>query len=150
MQIRRLTIDELPLTYSIGRAFAKEANFPGRFNSEAFARHWKPLMKAGIGEIMATIADESDVASELIGVMGYAFAECPFSGAITALESFWWVHPDHRKGRVGALMWEAFEARAKERDAARICMIHLAGLDLSKVYEARGYKLCEQTFWKEI
>ena len=148
MIFRNLTANEIPLCYEGGKLFLEEAKFPEPFNQEAFQEFWRAAYLMGMGEILAVLDDEQN--QRVIGALGYALSKCPFTGTLTALEQFWWVCPQHRKNGVARHLVENFERIAKEQGAKRLAMVHLAGWTLSKVFEARGYKLCEQTFWKEI
>lgn len=145
MKLKQLTVREVPLMYEGGQLFLEEAKFPEPFNSEAFGRNWRTLIAANLGEVWAFIENE-----KIVGAIGMAFLEDPFMGTATAFEHFWWVHPDQRKSRVGLDLWHKFEERAKERGCKRMVMVHLASLNLQHVFERRGYRLADQTFWKEI
>lgn len=124
--------------------FLEEAGF-SKFNPEAFARNWRVLIAADLGEITAVLDN-----GKIVAALGAAFLEDPFTGEMTAFEHFFWTHPDYRKSGLGLDLWVNFETRAKERGAKQIAMVHLSSLNLQKVFERRGYKLVEQTFRKEV
>lgn len=67
----------------------------------------------------------------------------------TATEMAWWVEPPFRKLGIGNSLISAFQDWAKQKGCAAIT---LTGLDdsVSKMYDKLGYKLCEQTYIKEI
>lgn len=144
MITRQLTAQEIPLTFEGGQMFLEEAGWP-KFNPGAFRRYWAVLIAANLGEITAVLDD-----GKIVAALGAAFIEDPFTGEQTAMEQFFWTHPDHRKSGLGLDLWVNFENRAKERGAKQIAMVHLASLNLQKVFERRGYRLVEQTFRKEI
>lgn len=131
--------------YEGGRLFLEEAKFPSPFNEKIFGQNWRLLIAADLGEVWAFMEGE-----KIAGAIGMAFLADPFMGTMTAFEHFWWVHPDHRKSLIGFDLWLKLEERAKERGAKRIAMVHLVSLNLQHIFEKRGYKLAEQTFWKEI
>lgn len=139
-----LTAQEVPLTFEGGRMFLEEAGWP-KFNPDAFRRYWSVLIGAGIGEITAMLDD-----GKIVAALGAAFIEDPFTGEQTAMEQFFWTHPDHRKSGLGLQLWESFEVRAKERGCKQVVMVHLSSLNLQKVFEHRGYKIVEQTFRKKL
>lgn len=87
---------------------------------------------------------------QIVGVIGFAITQDPFTGRKTALENFWYVVPEHRASGAGLLLLDAFEERAK--GCQDIIMVHLVstGATLSKLYEKRGYSLVEQSFKKSM
>lgn len=143
--MKQLTAQEVPLMYPGGRMFLEEAKFPAPFSEESFGRTWRTLIVASLGEVWASMED-----GKIVGAIGMAFLEDTFTGVPTAFEQFWWVHPDHRQSRLGLELWHKFEERARERGSKRMVMVHLASLNLQRMFEKRGYRLAEQTFWKEI
>lgn len=145
MTLRQLTANEIPLMYEGGKTFLEEAKFPAPFNPDAFRRQCAELLEWKLGEVWAAFEGET-----ILGAIGFAYSKCPFTGDATALEQFWFVIPAYRKSSVGLQLWEKFEERARDKGAKRIAMVHLASLDLQGLYEARGYKLVEQTFWRML
>lgn len=132
----------------IGVAFASEAKYPGGWDLTAFLRLWEKLLDTTIGKIF--IVEEN---GEIVGALGAAFTLDPYSGQFVAVEQFWYVLPTHRKTRVGMDLYQAFIAEAQERKVKRVVMVHLAELtpaSLQKFYEKEGFRLAEQTFWKEL
>lgn len=146
--IEELDLGTLPQIIPIGEAFAKEANYPGGWSWPAFSSMWAALVNNGPGTIF--IATEE---GRLAGALGAAFMPDPYSGQLTALEQFWYVLPAFRKTRVGMELFQAFQEEARKRKAKKMVMVHLASLtpeSLQKFYEREGFKLAEQTFWKEL
>lgn len=143
-----LTRDSLLEMDEIGKAFAAEANYPGGWNLKAFVKLWELLLDADFGKIFAVSEN-----GKLVGVLGAGFMEDPYSGQVTATEQFWYVLPSHRKTRAGMELFMAFQEEAKKRRVKKMVMVHLAALtpeSLQKFYEKEGFKLAEQTFWKEL
>lgn len=147
MNLTSLSTTDLSLVFPIGHAFSAEAGRPP-FNEEAFASAWRPLLSLGLGEIYAVRQDTKT----LTAVLGAAFIQDPFSGVLSAVESFWYVLPEFRKTGAGLVLLDHFESDAKRRECKQILMVHFAhmGAGLQKLYESRGYVLTEQTFRKEI
>lgn len=143
--LRRLSIDEIDKTFEGGRRFLEEAKFPAPFSPEAFKEFWEFLMQHDLGEIWAAFDGDT-----VLGAIGFCMHKCPFTGVKGALETFWFVHPEYRGGAVGMQLLGKFEDRAQIKGAKRLAMVHLASLNLQKVFESRGYVLADQTFWKEI
>jgi len=103
-----------------------------------------------MGEFYAVFTSEDS----LIGVMGVMFAPDSFTGMPAAVESFWFVDPEHRKsGRVALKMMQAYEADAEKRGCRMIHMCHLADLNaegLGNFYKRRGYSPAESHYRKVI
>jgi GNAT superfamily N-acetyltransferase len=143
-----LNSDSLHRIDEIGQAFAKEAEYPGGWHLPAFRRMWSVLLDHNIGQIWAI--EES---GKLVAVLGAVFMEDPHSGWPTATEQFWYVLPEARKTRMGMDLFRIFERQAYERKSKKMVMVHLAALtpeSLQKFYEKEGFRLAEQTFWKEL
>jgi len=143
-----LDSDSLHRIDEIGQAFAKEADYPGGWSFPSFLNLWSVLLDSGLGKIYAI---ESE--GRLAGVLGAAFMPDPHSGWPTATEQFWYVLPEFRKTRWGLDLYFRFKAEAIERKSKKMVMVHLAALtpeSLQKFYEKEGFRLAEQTFWKEL
>jgi GNAT superfamily N-acetyltransferase len=68
-----------------------------------------------------------------------------------AVETFWFVHPDHR-GQGLSLLVE-FEKWGKREGCQTLAMIHMVDSfpdKLETLYRRRGYKLIEKHYLKEI
>lgn len=146
--IHELTRDSLSEIDEIGKAFAAEANYPGGWSLKSFVKLWELLLDADFGKIF-TVSENG----KLVGVLGAGFMEDPYSGCHTATEQFWYVLPTHRKTRVGLDLFDAFISEAAKRGMKKAVMVHLAALtpeSLQRFYEKEGFRLAEQTFWKEL
>lgn len=67
----------------------------------------------------------------------------------TATEMAWWVEPAHRKNGVGKALIERFQDWAKLKGCTAITLTSLDN-SVNRLYDRLGYKLCEQTYIKEI
>lgn len=67
----------------------------------------------------------------------------------TATEMAWWVEPEYRKNGVGTALINAFQEWAAEKECKAITLTSLDS-SVDKLYDRLGYKLCEQTYIKEI
>ena len=145
--IEELTSETIGDMEVIGEAFTTEANYP-KFNLDRFTGFWTQVIDAKIGKVFAVRED-----GKLVAALGMATTFDPNSGQLMALEQFWYVMPSHRKTRAGLELFRAFEKAGKEAGAKRLVMVHLANLtpeSLQKFYEREGFRLVEQTFWKEL
>jgi hypothetical protein len=146
--ISELTVDTIDQLEDIGHAFTREANYPGGFSLAAFRAAWVPLLKLDLGKLLVYKNGE-----KIVAALGMAIVPDGFSGRCTALEQFWYVTPEGRKTRAGVELFYRFEKIGIARGAKKLVMVHLANLTpkrLQEFYEKRGYKLVEQTFWKEL
>jgi len=146
--ITRLTEKTLSQIDEIGKSFAEEASYPGGWSWFSFSKMWVPLLVSQLGTIFVV-----EDAGKLVGALGAIFIPDPYSGQLTAMEQFWYVLPSHRKTRAGMDLFQAFQEEAKKRQVKKLVMVHLASLtpeSLQKFYEANGFRLAEQTFWKEL
>lgn len=145
--IEELTAETVPDMFEIGEAFTTECSYP-KFNTESFAKFWTTVIGMNMGKILAVREN-----GKLVAALGMATTLDPNSGLLMALEQFWYVMPSHRKTRVGIDLFFRFEKEGKAAGANRLVMVHLAKLtpeSLQKFYEREGYRLVEQTFWKDI
>lgn len=146
--IKKLKVSEIPLLREIATEFSEFADYPGGFNFEYSASVWVNLLTSGMGELF--VAWEGQ---RIIGMLGCAFLNDPFSGNLTALEQVWYVLPAFRHGKLGLSLWFAFEREAAARGCTNIVMVHLTTEKedtMTELYQRRGYRRIEQTFRKEI
>lgn len=152
MKLIELNVNNLGLTFPIGRAFSAEA---GRkpFRDDVFSRMWENLLESKLGKIYALVEyGPTEQEFRAVGLLGATFLPDPFSGEMTAAEHFWFVSPEHRKSGIGLQLLDRFEADARDRGCSQVIMVHFMhlGPGLQKLYEARGYTALEQTYKKEI
>lgn len=132
------------------------AEFMTRFESETShvkvdARHagtiYESIISRGVGCMFMLFNDGGD----MIGGLGCIKAPDLHYPRIIAVETYWYVMPEHRG--VGIQLMEHFEQWAKDNGCDAVAFVHLSDSMpeiLQKVYEKRGYKLIEQHFLKEI
>lgn len=73
------------------------------------------------------------------------------SGELFAVETFWYVLPDHRGE--GIKLLDAFEKWAADNGCVKCAMIHMVdsmSSALERLYRMRGYKLVEKHYVKEV
>jgi len=145
-QIITLSADRLEELAKLGAGFYTEGQLPGSFKPEVFVRTWQALLASE-----AAVCFALEQQGELCGALGAIIYPDPNDGAMVATEMFWYVIPEHR--RHGLRLLKAFEQWASERQARRLCMVHLTRLSpdrLQKLYHARGYRHVESHYLKEI
>lgn len=147
MNVRPLTVEEIPSLADMGAQFYAEGNLPGRFVPEVFVATWNTLYSLGVAEILGLFRDDG----ELLGVLGGIVSPDPNDGDLVAMEMFWFVRKEAR-GR-GLLLIDAYEKWARARGAKRAMMGLLKALApevLQKTYLRRGYSERETQFQKDL
>lgn len=83
------------------------------------------------------------------GAIGGLLHENLFNPAYKTLtEIFWYVLPEYRNGRAGALLLKAFDNRAKEiATDSTLCLLPSSEVNINSLAK-RGYKLSEYAFRK--
>lgn len=83
------------------------------------------------------------------GLLMAAWFEHPFGAGRYAKETVWYV-TEAARGRGAIKMLDAYEAWAREQGCSAVGMASLAGNDVSKIYERRGYAPAETHFIKPL
>jgi ribosomal protein S18 acetylase RimI-like enzyme len=93
------------------------------------------------------------VNNEAAGIIGGCIVPCLFTGDSIAVEQYWYVLPEFRKGRLGLSLLSAFESEVKRRGAKRCYIGNLAALNndkMKRLYKLLGYKELETHFVKPL
>lgn len=88
---------------------------------------------------------------EITGGIGGICAPDLHHPRVIAVETFWFVLPEHRGG--GIKLLERFELWAKDKKCDLVALIHLSDSYpdiLEKIYLRRGYSLVEKHYLKEV
>ena len=98
------------------------------------------------GIIYVTLRESGNLIGYFVGFIapGLHYKTC-----LTCHMDIFYVHPDHRRKRGGILLYTAVEKELKRRGVQRIYAgfkVHMP--DAKRLYEAMGYKPCEQTYTK--
>jgi GNAT superfamily N-acetyltransferase len=67
----------------------------------------------------------------------------------TATEMAWWVEPEYRKSGLGTELIGFFHAWAEDKGCSAITLTSIDS-KMNKLYDKLGFKLCEQTYIKEL
>ena len=112
-----------------------------------YTRHkYAKLIDSGIAKVFV---DEED--GVFRGAIGFIISNDLHNGDKYAVESFWYVLPEH--SGIGKSLFYAFEIEAKRIGCKRTAMIHLVDSypeRLKAFYEKSGYRLLELHYIKEI
>ena len=149
MQSPKITVEHLEeqdLQWAVDtaayRMLTEELGRPELFNRE----HLFLVVKKGMDEGTVFVAKEGETP---VGMLGALLFPSLFNPEIVVLaEVMWWVNPDHRKSRAGALLLKAFD----DLGTLLKCEKTLSILPSSEInvqsLEKRGYLLEEYAFRK--
>lgn len=105
-----------------------------------------------IGQLAGSFIMDEDKLALICGDQGMLLAmTMPFlwGAKKTATEMAWWVEPSARNNGVGTALIEEFQRWAEAEGCSAITLTSLDN-SVAKLYDRLGYKLCEQTYIKEI
>ncbi len=132
----------------LGPSFFSECGLPGSFKFEAFIHNWTLFLQTNIGAMWTMAKGE-----KVVGLLGGILAPDMNDGELMAMETFWYVHPDHRNSIESVRLLMTFEIWAREMGAKRVMMAHLLSSmpeKLAAYYERRGYRPLEINYIKEL
>ena len=137
MQIRALTVQELPKCLPLGAAFMAEKQVPGTFSGDVFVKNWTSFLTQFPAVIFGLWKD-----TELIGGIGGMVFPDLNTGVPAAIEFFWYVGTEHRNTIWSVKLVLRFRKWGRDRGAQRFRMIHLLepGEDPSTVKLAGFYQ----------
>lgn len=149
---------DIPALVGLAVEFDRLSGGVLRVNREVWVRTWQGLIGTGCAEVIVlrTRAEgqghgPGEEKGKPIGGLGWICMPCPNSGELQAQEAFWFVGREHRGA--GLKLLQAFEERAKSRGCTRLVMVHLEEVmpaKLERLYAARGYRLIERNYLKEV
>lgn len=145
--IERLKIEDIESLGTIAKNFFASTKFLNNFDMEVFKKSWSYFLENDIGVIFVSRNSEG----EPIGTIGGC--KCPDvnTGALSAMEFFWFVNPECRGD--GLKLLKRFEKWAKEEGCKSVTMVHLSDSMPEKVkhvYERFGYAAAETHYIKEV
>lgn len=104
------------------------------------------LVRHGIASNTVWVVLKNDV---LVGALGALVVGNMFNPTITSLnEVFWWVDPEHRGGRAGLLLLNAFMDASEGFDESTMSLLTTSEV-LNNTLQKRGFELREFGFHKE-
>ncbi len=145
--IREARIDEVRKVAEFMKQFEQHTGFV-KVDVNHATKQYERFYATGIG-IMIILEDDNT--GELYGGIGAIALPDIHCGIMTAVETFWFVSPEHR-GQ-GLKLLKAFEDWGKKMKCKRLALIHLADSYpeiLEKIYIRKKYKLVEKHFIREV
>lgn len=146
MPIREASPDEAYMVAKFMTKFEKETAFV-KVDANHAGNLYKRMIEAGTGHMFILENDEG----LMIGGLGCIKAPDLHYNRIMAVETYWYVMPEHRGS--GIQLLDYFERWAKDNGCDCTALVHLSDSMpdiLEKVYEKRGYKLLEKHYIKEV
>lgn len=151
MSVRRVESYEIRKVVEFMTTFAEESHWV-----EVDIEHATKFYETRVsdGSTIVLVIEKED---KIIGSFGFIIFPDLHSGKLTAVETFWFMHPKHR-GK-GKQLFTEFERIAVKENCKKLAMVHLVEPDsknqrleklIEKFYIANGYILVEQHFIKEV
>lgn len=145
VKIRDAVEADIPALVIMGHAFHKESQ---RYRSLIFAADKVAAMIRGsITGTLTTLPVGGALVAEkdgtIVGFMGGFVAEPWFSREKLAIDYAFYVAPDHRGGRVGAMLIQAFERWARDQGVIECSPAVSSGITADRtigLYERLGYE----------
>lgn len=146
-EIVEISEDDLPLMVDMAKTFFQEGKLPGKFDREIFLNSWTHLLKSGLCRILGL-----RVHGVVVGAFGFTIMADLNTTLVNAQELFWFVSPEHRRGRLAFRLLEAYEETARRLGAHSVMIAHLESTnqDLGRFYERRGYSKVETNYRKDL
>lgn len=132
----------------LGQKFFDESKSSGKLNWEHVKGNMIAMLVSGTGAIW--IAEE---ASRPVGIIGGLITPHFFTGDPVAIETFWYVDPDHRTGTIGPRLKKQYEDWALNLEVQEIHMSRIHGIQDEKMhdyYVKTGYPPYETVYRKIV
>lgn len=145
--IRRATIGDFDDILALSAEFWKTTEFEEPFDPESAIKY---VALAYDHDLLAI----GEVSREIVCFAAGCKSPLMGNGAVySGTELAWYVKPEHRKGLLGARLFNFMEKLAKEADIKYWCMSSLQTSSPTKVnsfYERKGYHLSECTYMRVL
>ena len=132
-------------TRKLSHEFFTSCKFPGKYNHQGLVDRLNSILRSGTGALWVMRSG-----GEVVGVLFAILAPCLVTGRTMAMESIWYVVPEHR--RSGLLLFKEFEDWAKKVGASIMMTGHKVSTDqrFESFLEGRGYTPFEVYHYKEL
>lgn len=149
-EVRRAAVGDIPQMVMLGKRFIDESGYRKLgINGNPNKLHDSLLKAVGDESCGVFVADRAGV---LIGVAQAVKYTNYFSDAPMGIELFWWVAPEHRGGSAAIRLMDAMERWADDEHCVAFAMVDITHINSAapRIYERRGYELCERTWIKRL
>lgn len=147
-KVENLTDMDMAALKSLGTEFYIESEMPGEFNFEHFISSLRIAHRASILGLWFLEQDE-----RIVGMIGGLLAPNVFTGKMIAVESFWFVTGEYRRGISGVRLLYAFIDWAIESGATAIHMGYMCNINpehMAKFYMTSGFVPHETMYVKYL
>lgn len=147
MRLFRATLDDVPRIMACAREFCAILKQP--LNEKHYGHFWSCVLSGNTG-IIFLLEDE---AGQVAGGIGGISHPDLLSGEPCAVELFWYVKPEFRKGLWPVRLLRSFEGWAEANGCKTVAMIYMQDSQPEKMkefYERSGYRLLESHYTKAI
>lgn len=147
--IRAALPEDIPSLIEMGRAFNEEAGYAETvpFDEDSFKVTLAILGTAGLLLV-------ADVNGKAVGMAAADVAPSICNHSVrVGQEAFWYVHPDHRTGKIGKNLLAAIECAAQSQGATIFHVVAEEGKRsraLARIYEAAGFSPVARTFRRRL
>ena len=146
MRIIEAKPSDVPRIMACAREFC--ALLKVNLNEAHYAAVWTRFMEEGRGGMFLM-----EDAGRIVGGIGGITADDLLTGEREAVELFWYVQPEFRKGLAPIRLLNHFEDWAAGAGCKGVAMIHMEASmpqELKLFYEKRGYRLLESHYRKTL
>jgi hypothetical protein len=148
MKITRAKLEDVPRIIECAREFtSKIPDCP--LDDIHYVTQWNHFINNNIGVIFLL----EDQTSAVLGGIGGLMHPDLLTGRKTAVELFWYIKEEHRRGTWPVRLLKEFEAWAKAGHCYDVAMIHMECSmpdRLKEFYGRRGYRLFETMYRKVL
>lgn len=145
LKIRLIESFEMGRVARFMKQFERETKFV-TVDVEYATNRYIEMIDSGLVNVF--VAEKDDT---LLGALGFMKAPDLHNGEMIAVETFWFVAPEHRG--IGVHLLNAFEKWAEENECDKTAMVHLEDSmpkSLEKFYLKRGYYLAERHYLRWV
>lgn len=147
MRIITATVEDVPRIMECARQFCAVLKHP--LNEKHYGQFWERALTCVQGNIFLLEDDSGNVAG---GIGGLTHPDL-LSGQLCAVELFWYVKPEFRKGLWPVRLLKEFERWAEKSGCRTVAMVYMQDSQPEKMkefYERSGYRLQESHYIKNL
>jgi GNAT superfamily N-acetyltransferase len=148
VRITAATIDDVPRILECAREFT--AILPDcPLDESHYSQFWRGALQSRAGIILLLEEDDGRV----VGGIGGMIHPDLLTGRLCAVELFWYVKREHRRGLWPVRLLKGFEVWARRRGCATVAMIYMQASMPERMkgfYEQAGYSLYECGYRKVL
>lgn len=146
MEIRHLTIGELPLCLPYGEQFHSELKLPGKFVDSTFMTTWMTFYTQCQATVIGLWKD-----GQLVGGLGALLSPDLNDGRLCGTEIFMFIDPAHRTGSGLLRLFRAYKSWVLEKGGEELRITHFLteperDEHFDRLYRSLGCRPLERTY----